>query len=221
MEFSAAEVAAGHAPYTKDSLKTYDAVLHGLLNRYVYRCPKQALFKLYQQNVTANHLDVGVATGLFLDRCKFPSHRVRLGLLDIKRDCLEHAARRLTRYAPIVLEANILEPLDFSVPPFESVGLVYLLHCLPGNLRRKAVVFDNLRTLTAPRARVFGATLLQGGVERNWACKKVMDAWNARGYLSNLEDSMEVLKAVLSEKLLDVKVETRGSAALFTGVMPD
>lgn len=64
---------AGQAVYTKRVLHVYDLFVLGFSNRFVWRCPTPALLAHYDRHVTANHLDVGVGTGYFLDRCHFPS----------------------------------------------------------------------------------------------------------------------------------------------------
>ncbi len=49
--------------------------------------PGQAIYTrpfltLYDQYVSANHLDIGVGTGYFLDHCRFPAANPRLALMD-------------------------------------------------------------------------------------------------------------------------------------------
>jgi hypothetical protein len=63
--------------------------------------------------------------------------------MDLNPAPLEVAAQRLRRYRPNTHRANALEP--FGLPPgaFDSVGLNWLLHCLPGDIATKSVVFDH------------------------------------------------------------------------------
>ena len=124
---------------------------------------------------------------------------------------------RVARYAPEVYRANVLEPIELGVPKFDSVGLNYLLHCLPGNIRAKAVVFGYLRALANPGAVIFGATLLSGGVPRNWLARKVMDRNNANGIFSNADDDLDGLRWVLSEHLNRSEIEVVGCVAAFSG----
>ena len=127
------------------------------------------------------------------------------------------AAPRVARYAPEVYRANVLEPIELDVPKFDSVGLNYLLHCLPGSIRVKAVVFEYLRALANPGAVIFGATLLGGGVPRNWLARKVMDRNNTNGIFSNAGDDLEGLRWVLSEHLSRSEIEVVGCVAVFSG----
>ncbi len=88
---------AGQAVYTKAVLGIYDFWVHGISNHLIWRCPTRHLRTLYDRHVTSNHMDVGVGTGYFLDRCSFPSSRPRLILVDANRNSLEVAGRRLHR----------------------------------------------------------------------------------------------------------------------------
>jgi hypothetical protein len=66
------EVAAGHAFYTRRSLAIYDMAILGYFSRLAWRCPARRIVEHYNLHVSANHLDVGVGTGYFLDHCTFP-----------------------------------------------------------------------------------------------------------------------------------------------------
>src|SRR5262249_56455300 len=93
--------------------------------------PPRHILALYDRAASANHLDAGVGTGYFLDRCRFPSPRPRLALLDLNPNPLQVAARRLARYRPEVYRANVLEPITIGTPPFGSVRMSCVPHCQP------------------------------------------------------------------------------------------
>lgn len=210
------QVEAGQAVYTRRVLAFYDLFVLGFSNRWVWRCPSARIEALYERRLSANHLDVGVGTGYFLDRCRFPTSQPRLGLMDLNPNALEACARRVARYQPVSYRRNVLQPIDFTDEPFDSVGLSYLLHCLPGTLAAKAVVFDHLLPLLSPGAAVFGATLLQGGVSRGWGARRLMNVYNAKGIFSNRDDDLETLRAELTRRFRDVELEVVGCAALFS-----
>ena len=71
--------------------------------------------------VTANHLDVGVGTGYFLDRCYLPSQTPRVALMDLNSNTLEFTSRRIARYNPKTYRRNILDPINLNVEKFDSV----------------------------------------------------------------------------------------------------
>lgn len=73
-----------------------------------------------------------------------------------------------------------------------------------------------------PGAVLFGSTLLQGGVQRNWAAKRLMAAYTRKGVFSNQDDDLDGLKRELGKRFKDVTVEVVGCAALFSGrVIPE
>ena len=212
----AGEAWAGTAVYTPASLKLYDFLVLWLSNRFLWGCPTRELLALYDDNVSGNHLDVGVATGFFLDRCRFPVAMPRLGLLDLNPTCLEAAARRVARYAPQSYCANVLEPIAIDAPPFQSISITYLLHCLPGPMARKAAAFRYLKPYLAPDGVLFGATILGRGVPHNALGRKVMALYESKGIFGNAEDDEVGLRAALSDQFSEVEVRLRGRVAIFT-----
>jgi 2-polyprenyl-3-methyl-5-hydroxy-6-metoxy-1,4-benzoquinol methylase len=217
MSFTAEQIAAGQAIYTKRVLKTYDFLVLGLSNRFIWKCPTQRIVEHYNKHITANHLDVGIGTGYFLDNCRFPSQSPRIALLDINENTLDFASRRIARYKPETYLRNVLEPISIEAAKFDSIGINYLLHCLPGSIEAKAAAFDHLKALMNPNAVLLGSTLLQGGVPRNWFAKRLMDVYNRKGIFSNRRDSLDGLKRALDQKFRDVSIEVVGCVALFSG----
>ena len=171
---------------------------------------------LYDELASANHLDVGVGTGFYLDRCRFRQPPERIVLMDLNPNSLAHASRRIARYHPEVRRGDVLRPLEPQPEPFESVGLANLLHCLPGPMARKAAAFDHLAAVMNPGAVLFGSTLLGRGVRGSWPARFVMRQINRRGVFSNTEDDLPSLRAALEERFTDVEVEVVGLMALFT-----
>lgn len=213
------EVAAGHAFYTRRSLAVYDLAILGYFSRLAWRCPASRIVDHYNRYVSANHLDVGVGTGYFLDHCTFPAppQRPRVALMDLSTSCLSVASKRVARFDPELIEANVLEPIAYPGARFDSVGLNYVLHCLPGDIASKAVALDHLSSLANPGAWLFGATLLHDGVPRNWFARKVMDRNNSHGIFSNADDNLDGLRSALSDRLTDSSVEVVGCVGIFAG----
>ena len=217
MSVTPEQVDAGQAVYTKQTLGVYDFAVLSVSNQFIWKCPTQRFLDLYNQSVTANHLDVGVGTGYFLDHCQFPSSTPRVALIDLNSSTLEFASQRIARYKPKIYRRNILEPISLDESKFDSVGINYLLHCLPGSIESKSVVFDHLKMLMNPNAVLFGSTLLHSGVSRNWFAKRLMNVYNKKGIFSNQSDDLEGLKRELDKRFKDVLVEVVGCAALFSG----
>jgi 2-polyprenyl-3-methyl-5-hydroxy-6-metoxy-1,4-benzoquinol methylase len=209
-------VAAGQAVYDNRVLAIYDLFVLGLSNRWIWRCPTPLQLDHYNKNVSANHLDVGAGTGYFLDKCAFPIAAPRVALMDMNRNSLDFAALRIARYKPETYLRNVLEPIAFEGKKFDSIGVNYLLHCLPGSLEGKSAVFDHLKDLMTPGATLFGATLLQGGVERSWVARRLMAVYNRKRIFSNVNDDLASLERALQARFHSVSISVEGCGALFS-----
>jgi 2-polyprenyl-3-methyl-5-hydroxy-6-metoxy-1,4-benzoquinol methylase len=216
MSITDEQVMAGQAVYTPRTLRVYDLVVLGISNRLLWKCPTRRLEAHYNRHVTANHLDVGVGTGYFLDHCRFPSQAPRVALMDLNSDALAFASRRIHRYQPETYCRNILAPVSVDAGRFDSVGINYLLHCIPGPMESKAVAFDHLKGLMNPDAVLFGSTLLQQGVSRSWLARRLMEVYNRKGIFSNRHDGLDGLAQALNQRFREVSIEVVGCAALFS-----
>jgi hypothetical protein len=207
---------AGQAVYTPAFLALYDWYVLGLSNTWAWRCPTRYLQTWYDQHVSANHLDVGVGTGYFLDHCHFPSPSPAITLLDMNPATLRTASRRLHRYRPRTQEANVLQPLQLEGRGFDSIGLNFLLHCLPGSFAEKGVVFAHLKPWLNAGGVMFGSTILGKGVRRNGLARALMAFYNKKGIFSNLEDDKAGLERALADHFHQHQIHIRGCVALFS-----
>jgi hypothetical protein len=80
-----ADFEAGQAVYSPMVLHTYDWLVLGLSNHRLWMCPTQELRRLCDRNVSARHLDVGVGTGYFLDKARWPVPKPKITLLDLNQ----------------------------------------------------------------------------------------------------------------------------------------
>jgi hypothetical protein len=209
-----AAIAKAHAIYTPVMLSIYDVLVHGLSNRFAWRCPTRRLLDLYRSHLSADHLEAGVGTGFFLDRAG-AARFDRLTLVDINRHCLDRAGRRLARFNPALYQANLLAPIKLDAPPFASVGLTYVLHCLPGRISEKLTAVDHLRPLMMNGAVLFGATILGRGIAPNRAATALLNLYNAKGVFNNREDDLASLSDGLRQRFEAVEIEREGCVALF------
>ena len=209
-------VARGAAAYQARTLPFYDALVHGLSNRVAWRCPARDLLELYARHVSERHLDVGVGSGFFLDRCVFPAPQPRITLVDLSPAALEFTRRRIARYRPRVVLANALEPLALEDGPFRSIGAMYLIHCLPGSLPEKARVLSVLGAHLAQDGVLFGATILGAGVPHSAAARALLGLYNRTGVFGNAGDTLEQLEAALAARFERHEVRVQGCVALFS-----
>lgn len=208
-------VAAATAIYSASMLKVYDAFVLGVVSPAVWRCPRRAMADQYDRHVSERHLDIGPGTGYFLDRCRFPSLRPQLALLDLNPTVLERARLRVERYRPTVHRHNILQPYDLGGLRFSSASLNFVLHCLPGGMSGKSALFDHLLPHLDPGARVFGSTVLAHGVGHTRVSRAQLDLLNRKRVFHNRDDSLEQLEAELERRFARHEVSVRGSVALF------
>ena len=203
------------AVYTPARLAFYDVVILGFSCRFVWHSPKRRFLELYERHVGARHLDVGVGSGYFLDRCRFPVERPAITLLDLSEACLAKAARRIARYSPELRRANVLEQLDLDGARFDSVALNGVLHCLPATMEAKATAFRNLRPYLSEGGVLFGSTILGRGSDHGRLARKAIAVYNREGIFTNREDDRESHERALARSFSRHETETEGSFALF------
>jgi len=207
----------GHSVYNKFTLSIYNLWVLGISNSFIWKCPSYKLLELYNQHISSNHLDIGVGTGFFLDRCKFPTNNPRVALMDLNSDSLEVASQCIRRYSPETYLRNVLEPIQFNSHTFDSIGMNFLLHCLPGTMQTKETVFQHIKPLLNVGGVIFGSTVLGEGIERNIFAKYLMAIYNKKGIFTNKNDSLINLKENLEHHFSKSSVTVIGCVALFWG----
>jgi len=204
------------AVYTPLALALYDFAVLRISNSFVWRCDSHVLLDFYNQHISDKHLDIGVGTGYFLDRCRFPAAAPKIALFDLNPHSLAKSARRLRRYNPSCYVGNALQRIDIGISGFGSISLNYLLHCLPGDLASKSVVFENVKPLLREGGVIFGSTILGEGVRHSPLAKQLLRVYNAKGIFSNLSDRQSDLEAGLKTHFDEHIIHIAGSVALFS-----
>ncbi|WP_225877136.1 class I SAM-dependent methyltransferase [Streptomyces resistomycificus] len=209
------EIFTGTATYTRRVLSMYDVLVLGIICRRVWRCDRSEMLAGYDRNIGERHLDLGPGTGFFLDRCQHRSPRPRIALVDLNPLVLQKASARLRRFRPRTFQRDVLSPFELGEERYESAGLNFLLHCLPGGMKHKAKVFDHVRPHVVPGGRIFGSTVLAEGVPHGKRAYKLLDSLNEKGTFDNRGDSLGGLEAELDSRFTDYRLTVRGSVALF------
>jgi SAM-dependent methyltransferase len=207
---------AGQALYTRSFLQLYDAVVYGFNSPVLWRCPKARVVALYDANVSARHLDIGVATGALLDACRFPAAAPELTLMDLNPNSLAAASARLARYAPRTHRGNVLEDWHLEPATYDSVAMTHLLHCLPGPMAAKGEAFEHAHRALSPGGTFFGATILGKGVPISPLARAALAISNARGNLDNYNDGPVELDAALATVFPERTVKIHGTVALWS-----
>jgi SAM-dependent methyltransferase len=211
------DAAAGAAIYTKFVLSIYDPLVFRFENRFVWKCPTRLLLDHYSRHVSGNHLDVGVGTGYLLDKCRYPVHNPTLALMDLNPNPLQFTAARIRRYRPTTYLANVLEPIKYDLPALDSIGLSYVLQCLPGGMVDKGRAFSNLKPFLNPGGVLFGTTILGQDVEFGPLGRLFMAVYNSRRILNNRNDNLADLEGNLEKSFAKYSVHTAGCVAFFAG----
>ncbi|MCL5998689.1 MAG: class I SAM-dependent methyltransferase [Chloroflexi bacterium] len=204
----------GAAIYVPPILKIYDLFVYGFSSPYAWRCPGQQFSTLYDENVSSNHLEIGCGTGYWLDRCHFPNTSPKVALADLNPNSLEQTSRRIERYHPQTFVADVLRPLPIN-DRFDSIGMNYVLHCVPGNIVTKSVAFDHLKEVLNPGGVVFGSTIPFYGVTHGLWARVLLSIFNRVKTFNNTSDNLSDLNNELSKRFVQARVWTVGSVALF------
>jgi SAM-dependent methyltransferase len=209
------DVLAGQAVYNRLVLRMYDVLVLGLSCRLAWRCPKAEMLAQYDRHVGRRHLEMGIGTGYLLDRCRFPE-APELTLLDLNPTVLRYCAARLSRYRPTAVAADVLQPLPVPDGHFDSIGLNFVLHCLPGDWTGKGQVFAHAATALRPGGRLFGSTILGHDAAHNRLGRTLMGVYNRKGVFHNADDDRAGLERQLADHFATYEVRVRGVVALFT-----
>ncbi|HEX8594885.1 MAG TPA: class I SAM-dependent methyltransferase [Pseudomonas sp.] len=212
---------AGAAVYSPLTLTLYDVWVLGVSNRLAWKCPtKQVLQPFFNRHIGPRHLDVGVGTGYYLANANLPTS-THVTLLDLNPSSLEAARQRFGRPDTSIVQHDVFQPLsDQQVATVDSISLFYLLHCLPGTMADKAVVFAHLKTRLAADGVLFGATILGDEANHNGFGSTLMAVYNKKGIFGNRTDTVAGLRSALAQHFADVSVEVVGKVALFSARSP-
>lgn len=216
-----ASTAAGAAVYSFPFLLQgfYDLWVLGISNAFFWRCStSQHLLPFFKQHVTARHLDIGVGTGYYLANTDLPA-KASITLCDLNTDSLAAAKSRLRRPKIQTLQHDIEKPLPMT-SRFQSISLMYLLHCMPGPSKRKAAIFSHLKDRLEPDGVLFGSTILGDGVEHNFGGRVLMSFYNRKGIFGNTTDNAQTFLDALQADFEDVDASIEGCVLLFAARVP-
>lgn len=207
----------GQKDYGPALLAIYDWWVLGFMSRAVLRSPTSEMVDRYRSLLGPRHLDIGPGSGYFIDAVG--SEDMDLTLLDPNRDVLNHCQKRLARFDPILVEADVLKPLPIE-GPFDSVAMSAVLHCLPGPMENKGTAIQNAAVVLASDGVLFGGTVLGTSEDHSAPARTFLKVANRQGGFDNLSDTRSGLEAVLSSSFSEVDVDVAGSLALFTARKP-
>lgn len=216
MNINECDIQAGQAAYTSFLLKIYNIWVLDISNRWIWRCPKSYQLQQFNKNITANHLDIGVGTGYYLQHCRWPSN-LKLALMDLNPNCLEYAKKAVAILVPTIYLHDIFKPKHDLKDQFNSISMNYLLHCLPGNMKTKTLVIENAVAMLKSSGVLFGATILSDQKFHTIVSQQLLNFYNKKKIFSNKQDNYQSLQNLLKNYLNDVELQVIGCVALFKG----
>jgi ubiquinone/menaquinone biosynthesis C-methylase UbiE len=209
---------AGQAIYSNLVLSIYDLWVLWFSCSFIWRCPASKILEHYNRNIGDSHLDVGVGTGYFLDRARFGTTNPEVTLLDLNENSLHAAASRIARYRPKMVRADVLEPNNLPRRHYDSIGMNFLLHCLPDGGAGKWRALEHLAPTLKESGTLFGSTIVSPWPlpHQRW----LAGVYNKKGVFSNREDRLGLLKSELEKRFSEVVVNQIGVVVLFAARQP-
>lgn len=196
----------------------YDVGLYRFVTQRIWRCPRSCLMDNYVENISDNHLEIGVGSGFFLEHTLCSDFVRRLVLLDLNKRCLIKSAKRLKFFTPQTRHHNILEPLESEEYKFSSAGMNYVLHCIPGGFWRNRRIFGHVQSQLEKGGVFFGATLIKQPMHTgiwSWSFMKLL---NAFGIFNNTHQTVAELRRALEASFSEVEISMVGNAAVFKAI---
>lgn len=213
------DVHRGARIYSKTVLSFYDLLVVRLSNTFAWRCPSQRMLQQYNELMGLRHLDVGPGTGWYLAHAQLPQD-AEITLMDLNDNSLDAASARLPQITQHRVVADVLQPMSDQIGSFQSIGINYLLHCLPGTWAEKSLAIQHLSTHLSQDGVLFGGTILGSGVEHNLAGRSLMKLYNRLGIFHNAHDDVAGLQKVLEQQFELVQVDVIETVAVFRAARP-
>ncbi|CAG7918034.1 unnamed protein product [Penicillium olsonii] len=204
--------------YNRVMLAVYDIWVLGVVNTYAWHCPTKTMqLPFFKKHLSSRHLDIGPGTGYYLANAGIPA-TTSVSVLDLNPNCLEDAKAALARPDLPTFLADVLEPLPLE-EKYGSISTFYLIHCLPGPLERKMVLYKNLKYHLEQDGVVYGTTILGTGVF-NWFGKIIMHFLNKGRVFDNRGDGEVGIREALKKDYKVVKTEVVGNIMFFEASQP-
>lgn len=201
----------GQKVYSKLVLKLYNFIVLFFNNTFLWKCKTSNLLELYKDNVSKNHLDIGVGSGFYLNKVADKLEKVTL--MDLNPNCLDYVKRILKDKDVFTYKVDILEDVsnEFN-SQFDSISCNYLIHCLPDN-GNKQMVFKNIAKMLKPDGVAFGSTIINDYDSK--LAIKVANKFNSKGIFDNKNDTYQVIESYIKKNFKKYSVKQIGSVCIY------
>lgn len=216
---SAPTSAAGAAVYSPLILSFYDLWVLSICNSFAWCCGTTNIqLPFFKKFMGHRHLDVGIGTGYYPAHAGIPE-KTQLTLMDLNPNSLHFTKKRLGRPDTQTVQADVLQPLPLK-GVYDSISTFFLIHCLPGPLERKMVLFTNLKPFLAENGTIYGTTVLGKDVSHNFFGWVLMCIYNWRGIFSNWDDGERDIREALCKDYKQVSTRVVGRVLMFSASRP-
>ncbi|AIT09983.1 SAM-dependent methyltransferase [Candidatus Francisella endociliophora] len=206
----------GQKVYSRLMLKLYNFIVLFFNNTFLWKCKTSNLLELYEDNVSKNHLDIGVGSGFYLNKVADKLEKVTL--IDLNPNCLDYVKRILKDKDVLTYKIDILEDVsDEFNSQFDSISCNYLVHCLPDN-GNKQMVFKNIAKMLKPSGIAFGATIINDYDSK--LAVKVVTKFNSKGIFDNENDTYEIVEGYVKENFKEYSIRQIGSVCIYVMSQP-
>ncbi|NNH72473.1 class I SAM-dependent methyltransferase [Nocardia uniformis] len=208
-------------PYTPTFLALYDPWVIRLSNRSAWRCPAEIMLAAYNKHLGHRHLEVGPGSGWYLVNAQRPAESL-ITLMDLNPAPLSHTRKRLHSKGCQVrtVTGNVLDPVpDSAGTGFDSIGLNFVMHCVPGSFAQKGVAFTHLARVLADDGTLFGATILNQR-PRTLFGRALSATYTRAGAFNNADDNCTGLESTLRAAFAYVELTDVGDVTMFTTRYP-
>ncbi len=172
----------------------YDYLVNNLNCKYVWKCDQKFINKLYEKNITYNHLEIGPGTGYFLRNYNFNN----LHLIDINDDVLNNCEKNLKSNCQNIhlYNKNIFEINNKINKEITSIGLSYVLHCVPNNLDSSLNnLVENVKT--GNKIIIFGSTVIPN--KNDYLATTEIYLLNKFGIFNNMNHNKNQLENIVNK----------------------
>ena len=205
-------------------LNIYDLLVNKINCKYVWKCDQRYIIDNYEKNIKNNHLEIGPGTGYFLKNIKNiknikttkTTQNINLALLDINDDTLKFSAKNLQNSFNNIkcFNTNIFEKKPVTIlPKINSVGINYVLHCVPGNLE------DNIQSLInnigQSNINYFGASVVSNKELSTFVAKIELYFLNKFGIFNNKNDNYLNLVKYFEKNNIKYEIKIKGNVVIF------
>ena len=196
------------------NLQYYDRYVNEINCKYIWKCPSNIIFNNYRNNCSKYHVEIGPGTGYYLKNIGLSSKIKELTLIDINNQILNYSKNNLkSEYSNInVLNYNIFNEKIPEKINFNSVGINYVLHCIPGSLQKK--VDTLIKNLGNNDYKLFASSIICDPLHMNILAEYELIMLNSLGIFNNNNDTYEELQEYLENSKLDYKLYREGYAAI-------